>query len=450
MKRATRRGRMRTAWFFLKYSAVKPQARPAFREAARNQRLSRDELEALNWSRTQALLRYAYNHVPYYRDKWQALDLSPEDIKRPEDFARVPALTRRDVQENTDRLISDQARPKDLKASTTGGSTGEPLKVYHEKKVVRSAQLWRILDWWGLPPDVDMASIYRNLNPGRKKQMAYDLFWWPTRHVLLDARAIDEESVHRFVRQVVRLRPPVIHAYVGALAHVAQYIIDHKIAVPPPKVIWSTSSPLTAVQERRIEQAFGAPVCDHYGCCEVYWLAAECPAKSGLHVFHDVATVEIIDDLGRPVSPGKCGRIAITDLKNRMFPLIRYLNGDRGRTLISSCPCGMSLPLIDKVKGRTCAMLRSLDGTVVDGITTLFDHTPEAVRRFQVIQRQDYSVDILVVTNPGFPGVEGVLEGVRHTLSGWLHNTVPVRINIVPALPSQDGKLHFVRSELQD
>jgi len=440
--------RWRTRWFFAKYTVAKPQARSAFQEAVRNQRRSRDELEALSWARTRDLLQYAYGHVPYYREKWQGIGLHPDDIAKPEHFAQVPVLTRQDIQTNADRMMSDEAKQGNVRVSTTGGSTGEPLRVYHEKKVVRSAQLWRVLDWWGLPPDVDMASIYRNLNPGWKKRLAYKAFWWPTQHILLDACAMDEQSIRRFIAQIVRLQPPLIHAYVGALDHVASYILDHGIAVPAPKAIWSTCAPLTTVQERRIEKAFGAPVFDHYGCCEVYWIAAECQEKRGLHRFSDVVTVEFLDDDHHPVPVGEYGRIAITDLKNRLFPLIRYLNGDRGRELEATCPCGMSLPLMDKVQGRTYEMLRTPDGTVAGGVTTLFDSNPDAVRRFQVIQREDYSIDILVVANPDFPDIDGILEGARNRLSAWLRHAVPVRVNIVPSLPSQDGKLRFVKSEI--
>lgn len=441
---------VKTKWFLYKYSWARPDARRAWDEAMKNQNLPPDALEALSWKRTRDLLAYAYAHVPYYRDRFHSMGLNPADITEPAHFSQVPVLTREDVRANAPRLISREARPRDLKLSTTGGSTGQPVKVYHEKKVVRSAMLWRVLQWWGLPPDVNTASIYRKVASDWRSRALQALFWWPTKRVLLDASAIDAASIGRFVQDMTRTRPQLVHAYVGALDHVAGYILEKKIHVPAPKAIWATCSPLTAVQERRIQQAFGAPVFDQYGCSEVYWLSAQCPAKEGLHVFHDVVRLEFIDDHGRPVPTGQSGRIAITDLRNRLFPLIRYVNGDQGRGLPHLCSCGRTLPLMDKVVGRVSDIMRLPDATTVAGeyLTTIFDDAPEAVHRFQVVQRCDYSIDIVVVPNPSFPRCQETLDQVRASLAHRIHDAVPVRIAAVDSLPSIAGKLHFIRSEL--
>jgi phenylacetate-CoA ligase len=310
--------------------------------------------------------------------------------------------------------------------------------------------LWRVLNWWGLPPDVSIASIYRNVSQGWKSELLNRLFWWPTRRILLDASSIDEQSIESFIDRVKRVRPQLIHAYVGALDHVASYILDHNIGVPAPKVIWATCSPLTLSQERKIRKAFGAPVLDHYGCCEVYWLAAQCPAKNGLHMFHDVVRIEFLDGDDSPVPVGHLGRVAITDLLNRYFPLIRYLNGDMGESLPEQCSCGVTLPLMGKVKGRVSDIVRLPNGTVISGeyLTTIFDGEPEVAHRFQVIQRKDYSIDILVVPNTAHPTYDQVLEQVRGKLSVRLRGTVPVRTRLVASLSAQQGKLRFVRSEL--
>jgi len=441
---------LKTKWFFFKYSLVKPNARAAFREALHNQYLPQEELENLSWSRTCSLLRYAYEHVPYYRDKFKHLGLHPSDITRSEHYRQVPILTRDDIRRNFDKLISLEARPKDLKLSTTGGSTGEPLKVYHEKKVVRSAMLWRVLDWWNLSPDVNVASIYRDLTPNWKSRLCDAVFWWPTKKVLLDVSHMNEDSINRFLLKYQQYKPLLVHAYVGALDHVSEYVLENGIELSPPNTIWSTCSPLTPTQERRIQKAFRAPVFDHYGCSEVYWLAAECPQKKGLHIFHDVVRVEFLDNNNIPVPHGELGCVAITDLLNRYFPLIRYLNGDMGRSLQKECSCGITLPLMDKVKGRISDTIRLPNGSIVAGeyLTTIFDDEPEVIHRFQVIQRKDYSIDILVVPNNAYPAYEQVLEQVQAKLSLQLKNAVSIRTTCVGSLPSQQGKLHFIRSEL--
>lgn len=167
-------------------------------------------------------------------------------------------------------------------------------------------------------------------------------------------------------------------------------------------------------------------------------------------MFQDVVRIEFLNENNTPVPTGQFGSVAITDLQNRYFPLIRYLNNDRGRGLSESCSCGRTLPLMDKVKGRVSDNLRLPDGTIVSGeyLTTLFDEEPEVAHRFQVVQRRDYSVDIVVVPNVLYQAHTQVLEKVRSKLADQLNNAIPVRTKVVASIPSQKGKLHFVKSEL--
>ena len=443
--------KFKTAWFLFKYSLVKRNAIPYFREVLRNQYLSRDELEYLNWNRTKALLQYAYEKVPYYKKRFDAMGLHPNDIVDPNDYCQVPVLTRKDLQEHFEDLVSVDARRGSLRLVTTGGSTGEPVKVYHEKRVVRAAMGWRMLAWWGLSPGTNFASVYRDIRTTWRARLANSLMWWPTQNIQLNPAALEPEGMKKFIKQFNRARPKLLHGYVGAVDHLASFIDANSLSVLPPNAIWVTSSPLTTVQERRIERAFSAPVYDQYGCCEVYWLAAQCPVKKGLHMFHDVRRIEFLDERDIPCQPGKLGKVAITDLENYLFPIIRYLNGDMGRTLAGTCSCGVTLPLMDKVRGRVSDILKLPSGKCISGdyLTTIFDDTPDAVRQFQVYQQADYSIQILVVPNSNYPRLEDVLALIRNNMKREVDNQVPVEIQKTHEIPQRGGKLRFIRSDVQ-
>ena len=436
--------------FLAKYSLMKPGTFRRLRQAVRNETLAAQELEELNWARTKALVAYAFEKVPYYQRKFAAAGLHPSDLKGPDTFAHVPVLTRQDVQEHFQDLVSTDARPRQLRLVTTGGSTGQPVKVYHEKRIIRDAMRWRMLAWWGLTAGDDMASVYRDSGGTFRARLIQQLLAWPGRRILLDAACVDETAMRRFLDEFARRRPPLLHGYVGAMDHLAQYMLDHSIQVPPPRAIWVTSAPLTPVQERRIEVAFGSPVYDQYGCCEVYWLAAQCPAKGGLHMFHDARRIEFLDEQNRPRPVGELGVVAVTDLDNRLFPLIRYLNGDVSRRLAGQCSCGRTLPLMDKVRGRVTDIVRLPSGKCISGdyLTTLFDDQPEAVRQFQVHQKADYAIDIVVTPNPDFPALAEALERVRRTLADRVAGEVAVGMVRVKEIPQKNGKLRFVRSEV--
>jgi len=439
-----------TQWFFLKHGLLKPGVKSYYRELLTNQDLDPEVLEQLSWKRTTQLLRHAYEHVPYYREKFKSLSLCPEDISEPKYFHQVPVLTRKDLQDHWKELISDEVTAWDLCASTTGGTTGHPVRVYHPRKSAMAAMGWRMLNWWGLSPDCNWASVYRDLASDTKGRLLRRIYWWPTRKVLLNATAFSDREIDGFIREFLRVRPPLVHGYVGALDRIAEHILDNGISLPPPRVVWTTSAPLTSIQERTIAKAFGSPVYDQYGCCEVYWLAAQCPAKRGLHMFWDARRIEFLDEDHAPQPVGSMGRIAVTDLLNKHFPLIRYLNGDRGRALPHSCDCGVTLPLMDKVQGRVSDTLRLPSGACVNGeyLTTLFDESPEAVKQFQVYQQKDHSIVIKAVPRERVSELPQLLHAVCDRLSRQVNYEVPVVGRVVDGIAQEGGKLKFVISDL--
>jgi phenylacetate-CoA ligase len=161
---------------------------------------------------------------------------------------------------------------------------------------------------------------------------------------------MSEKDVFLFINKINHFQPPLIKGYVGAIGHLANTIIEKGIDVFSPKAVSVTAAPLSQVQRKRIENAFHAPVYDQYAFSEIYWVAAQCSERKGLHVFSDSRHVEFINESGKPVLSDELGRIVITDLENYAFPLIRYENGDLGRPLALKCACGINLPLMDAVR----------------------------------------------------------------------------------------------------
>lgn len=86
-----------TATYLFRYSLFKPSAMRAYREALFNERLMPDELESVNWQKTKQLPHHAYHKVPYYRSKFNAIGLCPDDITTPEHFSQVSILSRDEV-----------------------------------------------------------------------------------------------------------------------------------------------------------------------------------------------------------------------------------------------------------------------------------------------------------------------------------------------------------------
>jgi phenylacetate-CoA ligase len=257
--------------------------------------------------------------------------------------------------------------------------------------------------------------------------------------------------MQRFVQKFIALRPPLLQGYVGAIDHLASYIEENRWDVPAPKAIWVTSSPVSAVQRRRIERIFGAPVYDQYGCGEVFWLAAQCGARGGLHINHEGRFIEFVDSDGHDCPRGQTGRILITDLDNRLFPLIRYENGDQGRRGAETCPCGINLPLMDQVRGRMTDMIHLPDRGCISGdyLTTIFDKYPDAVKGFQIRQEADYSLRLFYVPQAEGFELEEVLRKVNAEVRKRTQEKVAVTMEAVEAIPHAEGKLRYVTSDVR-
>ena len=62
--------------------------------------MSRDEMSALQGKRLNKLVNLVYHNVPFYRNKMQEMDLSPDDIQTIEDIVKLPFTTKQDLRDN--------------------------------------------------------------------------------------------------------------------------------------------------------------------------------------------------------------------------------------------------------------------------------------------------------------------------------------------------------------
>ncbi len=410
-------------------------------------KLNKEELEKLQLSKMRALVRHVKEHVPYYTRVFS--EILPEDIQTLSDCEKLPILTKDDIRNHFEELISDECAVKSRRLMTTGGSTGVPLKLYHDKRFPTEVIADRVLPWWGCDPACDKAFIYRKVRTGWKASLN-SIMWWPTRRIFLDASLLTTERMEDFLKKLQSIRPPLLQGYVGAVYEFAKYCEGKGIDFSFLRAVWVTSAPLSESNRHYMEGVLGAPVYDQYGCSEVFWLAIECREQKGLHVMSDIRSLEIVGEDNASMPKGEYGDIVVTDLENRAFPLIRYKNGDRGRYLKSECSCGLPFPLLDKVKGRESECLRLRDGGVIAGefLTTIFDDSPDAVESFQIRQEADYSILLICVV--GCDKTKRLIcEEKRQQLSELVRGNVEVRLRFVERIDHEGGKIRYIVSNVE-
>lgn len=114
---------------------------------------SREVIEHYQVQALRELLAHAGANVPYWRATFRHLGFDARDVKRREDLAGLPVLTREIVRERYRELVDPSRVGVNLKKGTSG-STGTPLKFEYspESECWRQATRIRGYAWAGYQP----------------------------------------------------------------------------------------------------------------------------------------------------------------------------------------------------------------------------------------------------------------------------------------------------------
>jgi len=420
------------------------------REFERTQYLSVDELRDLQWRRLQALLALAYQHCPFYRRRFDRAGLVPADLCCLEDLRLLPPLEKREIQEHGPDLVATNWPRADLLANQTGGSTGTPIAFYlsRERYCSRAAATLRHNAWagyhvgdraaviWGAPrdrPDSDPRARLRRF-------LLREPLW-------LDAGCLTAENMTEFHTTLLRFRPRIIQAYAQAAVVFARFLLARGLMPHRPRALITSAEMLGDKDRELLEEVFGCPVFNRYGCREVSIIASECPAHSGLHVMAEGLLVEIETPRG-PAAPGETGSLLITDLLNHAMPLLRYRIGDMGAWAAGNCPCGRNLPRLEKIAGRVTDFLVGSDGRLVSGVflaTYVVAQRP-SLGQVQIRQHRPGAVVYRIKPGRDFQPISD-LEYLRQATQRYLGTDTAVEIDQVEELPAEpSGKFLFSRS----
>ncbi|UUO23439.1 phenylacetate--CoA ligase family protein [Colwellia sp. M166] len=361
-----------------------------------------EQLAAHQWQELSLLLSHAYNTTSFYRKAWQEVGVTDiRDIKNLTDFSTLPLITKLDIQQHYAEFVSSKYSNNIRKS--TGGSTGQPFHFEYnlESNTRREAIMWRGYGWLGAGLGEKTLYLW-GADIGEKtflKAIKNDLYHAFYNRKMLNSFAMNKNNMMEYIDQIYRYKPSAIVSYVNPLYELANFIIEHKIAVYQPKTILTGAEPLYPHQRETIQQAFNCQVNDTFGCREFMLMSAECRKNNNLHINSDHLVIETVNEQGQSVK-GLSGDLAITDLYNYGMPLIRYLNGDRATLIETACSCGNPLPIMKSVDGRKLDIIKTPSGKIIPG--ELFPHLFKeftCIQRFQVKQTTLDSLDILIIEN---------------------------------------------------
>jgi phenylacetate-CoA ligase len=427
-----------------------------YRELKQSQWLSLAQMRALQEEKLRRLIRHAYHHVGYYRERMEALGLTPEDIKTLDDLAKLPLLGKADVRENLHfDLLSDNHDNDRILRIATSGSTGEPFVCYADQHQleIRLASTLRAMEWTGWAFGDRQARLWHQtlgMSPSQVARERFDAFL--LRRLFVPAFEMSEGAMASFLGRLAAFDPVLIDGYAESFNYLAGHLGSAKSRPNlRPRGIISSAQALPDESRKIIEEAFSARVFDKYGSREFSGIAYECDAHDGHHVMAESYIVEILKD-GRRAGPGEVGEVVITDLNNLCLPFIRYRVGDLAEAMdeAKACACGRGLPRVGRIEGRVQSLVIGAHGRVMPGtfFSHLFKDYDYLVRQYQVVQEERGAIILKVVKGSRF-APDLFEREILSVLRQYLGEETRIDVQFVDLIPLvRTGKRQAVISKL--
>jgi len=408
-----------------------------YKDLKKSQWLKPEEIKEYQEKRLRQLLIHAYNKVAYYREAFDSAGIKPDDIRCIVDLPKLPVITKRTIKDNVyhGMMAVDYDKSK-VQRVTTSGSTGEPTVVYAEKKQLelRWAATLRSLEWTGyLFGDRQIRLWHKYLGMKGIEVIKEILDAKMSRRKFVPAYEIDDNTLEKFVKTIMRYKPVVLDGYAESYNLIARALRSHGYSGWKPKGIMSSGQSLPPESREVIERGFGCKVFDKYGAREFAGgTAYECEFGGGYHVVAEGTIIEIIKE-GQIAKPGEVGEVVVTDLSNYAMPLIRYQIGDLAVQIDNSqpCPCGRGLPRIGQIWGRIQATIIGTRNQMIPGtfFARLFADYDYAVKRFQVVQEEFGSVTLKIVKASQF--TNDVIEHAERQMKKHMGEDLKINVEFV-------------------
>jgi phenylacetate-CoA ligase len=450
------------AWPPVYDPSYRPPSDAVYWDEAR-ERMSEDERNAVILRKIQAVMAWAHERAPFYRELWRAAGLEPGDVKSLEDFANVPTISKAD-------LRADQAanppfgsylciEPSEIaRVHGTSGTSGRPTAfAWSRDDYARIAEAHARIMWsFGLRPSdlVFVGSIFS----------LYVGSWGALAGIeRLGAAAFPfGAGVPGMTLQAVSwMRQMQPTAFYGTPSYALRIAETSRAEGIDPrelglKIMFFSGEPGAGIPatKKLIEETFGAICIDSGSMGEVTpWMnLTECSHRTGMHLWQDVVYAELLDpQTMRPLPYGATGTPAYTQLERRGQPMIRLVSGDQAEWTNEACPCGRTYPRFPRgIIGRIDDMLivrgENVYPSAIEDVLRTF---PELGTEFEIVVTRPKALDELTVRAELAEASEQ--SALRERVTAQLKRRLGVRAEIefapVGTLMRTDLKSRRVRDE---
>lgn len=352
---------------------------------------------ALYREKLEALLVYSFKYVPYYRRLLISAGVtSAQDISHDHIYL-LPILTKSDITEHSQQLRSSLINKINYVSNTSGGSTGAPVEFLQDSDFNASTRVVKVLMDEAVGHQLGMKKLLlwgseRDIFGGGHEPLSVSLLKRIKNEHWFNSFKITDQKFEECIEWINTNKPEMVLAYVESIYDLSRIINEKSKKIISPKVIMTTAGTLTADVQVEIQRAFpGTLIVNRYGSREVGDIACYHPGYNMLVVNHPSQYVEILDGQGQHVKVGEVGEIVVTNLVNKVMPLIRYKIGDMAK--FGGIHEGKIL--LENITGRVSDVFKNSENESIHGeyFTHLF-YEKKWVKKFQVVQK---SIDKIVV-----------------------------------------------------
>lgn len=424
---------------------------------AKEETMSRAEIEEIQLERLKETVNRVYEKVKPYREKMEEAGVKPSDIKTLKDLSKLPFVTKQDMRDNYPFGLFAVPKEKLVRIHASSGTTGKPTVVGYTKK---DLEMWtecvsRIAAMGGAT-EKDVAQIC----------FGYGMFTGALGlHYGLEnmGAALVPSSTGNSEKQIMYMKDfgttllVATPSYALRLGEVAKEMgLDPKKDLQV-KIGLVGSELLTEAMRTEMHKLWGEDmlVTSNYGMSELMGpgVSGECEYLCGMHINEDYFIPEIINPkTGEVLPPGEKGELVITCIYKEALPLIRYRTKDITRLIYEPCKCGRTTVRMENLSGRTDDMLKirgvnvfpSQIEEVLLGIEEIGPHYEIIVTRKNHSDLLEIRVELVKPVDV-YRELEALEKKIKHKLRIVLGLDAKIRLESPNTLQRFEGKAKRVK-----
>ncbi|MCJ2164600.1 MULTISPECIES: phenylacetate--CoA ligase [unclassified Pseudodesulfovibrio] len=308
------------------------------------------QLAGLQWT-----TRHAYANSPFYQARLKETGVEPGDIKTLDDIRKLPFTTADDLKSGYPLPLLAVAESEVVRIHGSSGTTGKrKILAYTQNDIDTWKDMFaRCYELAGLTREdrVQICVGYGLWTAGAGFQLGCERFGamaLPVGPGLLEIQ----------LQMLTDLKATCLCSTASMALLMGEEVQKQGLfdQINLKKAIFGAETH-TPKMRRQFEEALGLEDSfDIVGMTELYGpgTGLECQAHDGIHYWADMYILEILDpETLEPVAPGEVGEMVVTSLKKEASPLIRYRTHDLTRLIPGRCACGVAMPRMDKIMGRS-------------------------------------------------------------------------------------------------